>query len=109
MPVRGADRVRLCWDVKLSLLNSADYPEYLDRKVRPGPALQALLTAGSGLVNPSILKVWTKFIKKSWRGICHETHVQNFRSIHFSRSYHIFCHVCYNLSSAPSILTCFIF
>ena len=28
-----ADRARLCGHVKLSLLNSADYPEYPDRKV----------------------------------------------------------------------------
>ena len=32
-PVSGADRVRLCGHVKLSLLNSADNPEYPDRKV----------------------------------------------------------------------------
>ena len=31
--VSGADRVRLCGHVKLSLLNSADYQEYPDRKV----------------------------------------------------------------------------
>ena len=43
--------------VKLSLLNSADYQEYPDRKVGPRPALQALLSAGSDLVNLSIQKV----------------------------------------------------
>ena len=31
--VSGADRVRLCGHVKISLLNSADYQEYPDRKV----------------------------------------------------------------------------
>ena len=31
--VSGTDRVRLCGHVKLSPLNSADYPEYPDRKV----------------------------------------------------------------------------
>ena len=31
--VSGADRVRLCGRVKLSLLNSADYQEYPDREV----------------------------------------------------------------------------
>ena len=31
--VSGTDRARLCGHVKLSLLNSAAYPEYPDRKV----------------------------------------------------------------------------
>ena len=68
--VSGADRVRLCGHVRLSFLNSADYQEYPDRKVGARAcaecaALQALLTAGSVLVNPSIQKVRTKFIKIS--------------------------------------------
>ena len=44
---------RLCGHVKLSFLNYADHP-----------AKQALLSAGSVLVNPSIHNVRFKFIKK---------------------------------------------
>ena len=64
--VSGADRARLCGYVKLSLLNSADYQEYPDRKVGASACttLQALLTAGSVLVIPPIQKVRTKFIQK---------------------------------------------
>ena len=40
--VSGADRVRLCGHVKLSLLNSDDYQEYPDRKVGGGGAGQDL-------------------------------------------------------------------
>ena len=61
----GADRVRLCGDVKLSLPNSADCSEFPDRVVGPGSAQQAPLSEGSALVNPSIQKVRTKFIKKN--------------------------------------------
>ena len=43
----GADRVRLCGQVKLPLLNSADYPEYPDRKV--GVRACATSSASGGL------------------------------------------------------------
>ena len=64
----GTDRVRLCGHVKLSLLNSVDYPEYPDRKVGVRACvIQALLPAGSVLVNPSIQNVRAKFIYKKYQ------------------------------------------
>ena len=64
--VSGAGRVRLCGHVKLSLLNSADYQEYPDRKV--GARACATSSAYCGLCprQPSIQKVRTKFIKKQF-------------------------------------------
>ena len=71
--VSGTDRVRLCGHVKLSLINSADYPEYPDRKVGVRACATSsascglnpsILNPSCGLVNPSIQKVRTKFIKK---------------------------------------------
>ena len=54
--VGGADRARLCGHVKLSLLNSADYQEYPDRKEGAGPAQQAML---SDPANPTIHPIKT--------------------------------------------------
>ena len=53
--VSGAGRVRLCGHVNLSLLNSADYPDFPYRKVGARTCTTSSTQRGSGLVTPSKL------------------------------------------------------
>ena len=65
--VSGTDRVRLCGHVKLSLLNSADYPEYPDRKVGVRACATSSASCGLRPCQSFHSKVRAKFIKKKIR------------------------------------------
>ena len=70
--VSGADRVRLCGHVKLSFLNSADYQEYLGRKVWPVQGLRyklCLLRALSSSILPFKRFGLNLFLKKTCSGM----------------------------------------
>ena len=63
--VRGAGHVRLSdGQIKRSILNSSDYPEFPDWAVEAGPAQQASLSVGSVLGNLPIQNIRTKLTYK---------------------------------------------
>ena len=61
--VSGADRVRICAHVKISILNSAIILELMTGGWESGSALQAMLPAGPDFSDPSIQNIRTKIIR----------------------------------------------